>query len=63
MQHIKLEQEWEKKYINGVEVASGTAGGKTNTNSILQLGKLQLDQPNYNHNGNIDDLRIYDFVF
>lgn len=49
-----------KIYKNGVEIASGTAGGETNTNSSLLIGKLYSDPATYN--GNIDDLRIYDYV-
>ena len=47
-----------KIYRNGIEVASGTSGGETNSTTSFFLGKIHDDTAFYN--GNIDDFRIYD---
>ena len=47
-----------KIYRNGIEVASGTSGGETNSTTSFFLGKIHDDTSFYN--GNIDDFRIYD---
>ena len=48
-----------KIYRNGVEIASGTSGGETNTNSLLYIGR---EATGGSYDGNIDDLRIYNYV-
>ena len=48
-----------KIYRNGIEIASGTSGGETNANASLYIGR---EATGGSYDGNIDDLRIYDYV-